>query len=149
MGVGSPEPCLVGGNVMFFDGNDYIYNGTMTVTQGMFAPTGDTDTVEISVIPFLTTQGTNWAVRFSSAQLNVPLTPGVYENAVRLSGSANGHAGLEVIGDGRGCNTIAGRFQIEDYTITADTVSSLTATFEQHCEGGAPVLNGCIHYEAP
>ena len=51
-GVGSVAPCLVGGNVMFFDGNDYIYNGMLTVTQGAFtAPTATVSFASARRIP--------------------------------------------------------------------------------------------------
>ena len=79
-------------------------------------------------------------------QLGTALTPGVYEMAQRASFAQPGHPGIDIGGDGRGCNTITGRFQVKDYTRDATGVVSATISFEQHCEGGPSVLNGCIHY---
>jgi len=42
------------------------------------------------------------------------LAPGVYENAERASFRSPGHAGLDVFGNGRGCNTVAGRFVVDE-----------------------------------
>jgi hypothetical protein len=44
--------------------------------------------------------------------------------------------GLSVSGDGRGCNTLTGRFEVLEavYRSSGDVVS-FAADFEQHCEG--------------
>jgi hypothetical protein len=131
---------------MFFDGNDYIYSGMMTLTQGQFTASGAANRLAIHIEPSLQGQGLWWDTDFSSVQLNTSLTPGVYEMAQREPFAQPGHPGLEVTGDGRGCNTISGRFQIHDHTRDATGVVSATVSFEQHCEGGTAVLNGCIHY---
>ena len=70
-----------------------------------------------------------------------------HEMAERFPFEANGRPGLDVSGDGRGCNTLTGRFRITEATI-GPTVS-FTAAFEQHCEGGTAALRGCVHYQAP
>jgi hypothetical protein len=71
--------------------------------------------------------------------------PGVYEGAVRFPFQAAGQAGLSVYGDGRGCNTLTGRFEVLEATYgpTGDVIS-FAASFEQHCEGMAPALFGTI-----
>ena len=60
-----------------------------------------------------------------------------------------GTAGLDVSGDGRGCNTSTGTLTIHKITFdTAGKVATLDASFVQHCEGEAPALRGRIHYYA-
>jgi hypothetical protein len=57
------------------------------------------------------------------------------------------HAGLDVSGDGRGCNTSVGTLNIDAITFdAAGNVTGLSATFDQQCEGGTPALHGTIHY---
>jgi hypothetical protein len=146
-GVGNPATCLTGGNVMYFDGNDYIYNGMLTVTQGTWTGSAGKQSLAIHLVPSGQSQGAWWDLDFSSAQLGTNLTPGVYDMAEREPFASPGHPGMEVTGDGRGCNTITGRFQIEDLVSdTSGNVTSATVTFEQHCEGGTAALNGCVHY---
>ncbi|TMF34434.1 MAG: choice-of-anchor D domain-containing protein [Chloroflexi bacterium] len=69
------------------------------------------------------------------------LVPGTYENAERASFASPGHPGLDVYGDGRGCNTVSGRFTVHEATWGLDGKPTVfSATLEQHCEGGAPAL---------
>ena len=144
-GVGSDTPCLAGGNVVFFDGDstDYIHPGTETITAGTFSATGSANTVDLSVTP---SAGGWWYLDFSSAQLGQALAAQVYDDAQRAPFASPGHPGLEISGSGRGCNTLTGAFQVEDLQWNGSTLASFTATFEQHCEGGAAALRGCIHY---
>lgn len=63
--------------------------------------------------------------------------------------SATGVAGLDVFGDGRGCNTVTGELTITKLARGTDgAVKAFAATFVQHCEGGGPALHGTIHYYA-
>ncbi|MGW7268530.1 hypothetical protein [Streptomyces sp. NPDC054842] len=63
--------------------------------------------------------------------------------------SGDGVAGLDVHGDGRGCNTTTGEFTVTKLARDGDgTVTALAATFVQHCEGAEPALRGTIHYYA-
>src|SRR5205807_117490 len=59
--------------------------------------------------------------------------------------------GLDINGDGRGCNQVYGQFAIAH--ITADATSAITvldATFTQQCQSPtAPALTGRIQYQAP
>jgi hypothetical protein len=148
-GVGSAAACAVGGTVMMLDGqNDYIFSGTETVRAGTFgASVASPSSIEISVTPGDAMQGAFWYLTFSSDQLGQPLATQTYEMAERAPFASPGHPGLDVEGDGRGCNTLTGRFQIEDLALTGSVLTAFTATFEQHCEGGSGVVRGCIHYQ--
>lgn len=87
-----------------------------------------------------------WNLNFASAT-GAPLTPGVYLNAKRFA--EPGSPGLDVFGDGRGCNMVSGSFEVIQAAFgPADTLLSFEATFEQHCEGAAPALRGRIRYNA-
>jgi hypothetical protein len=89
-----------------------------------------------------------WYVDFAAAGA-VPLTVGIYEGAVRFPFQASNQPGLSVGGDGRGCNTLTGRFEVLEavYGATGDVVS-FAADFEQHCEGAPPALVGSVHFNA-
>lgn len=148
-GVGSPAPCEIGGNVLFFDGDpfDFIHPGTDTIQLGSWnASVTNGEYLTINVYPADSSQGGWWSTVFSSAALDQPLQAQVYDGAERAAFAPPGHPGLDVYGDGRGCNTVAGRFQVFDVQISGDTVNAFTATFEQACEGGSTKLRGCVHY---
>jgi hypothetical protein len=75
------------------------------------------------------------------------LVPGTYTGATRLSGTT---PGIEVTGDGRGCNQDFGTFTV--YEIASDnhgTLTRLNATFSQTCESlNAAPLVGFIRFNA-
>ena len=86
---------------------------------------------------------------FFSAPAGQPLVPGTYESAQRSDFRAAGHPGIDVFGDSRGCNTVAGRFIIDDATYDAQgNVLTFSARFEEHCEGMNPALFGEISYNS-
>jgi hypothetical protein len=148
-GVGSASPCLAGGNTIFFDGDagNYIFSGIQTITQGTWSITRSSSEVHVSVRPSDSKQGDWWDLYFDASKLTPSmLTTQVYENAERWPFQSPGHPGLDVSGDGRGCNTVTGRFEVEDLQGPTSAPSSFTATFEHHCEGGASALRGCVHF---
>lgn len=77
------------------------------------------------------------------------LEPGEYEGAQRASFREAGRPGIDVSGDGRGCNQVEGRFTVLDIAATGDTVDRLHVLYEQHCEGGVAALFGEIRYRVP
>jgi hypothetical protein len=63
------------------------------------------------------------------------LAPGVYTDAQRASFRTAGHPGIEITGEGRGCNDDAGEFEVRDVGYDAGgQVTRLWAVFEQRCE---------------
>ena len=77
------------------------------------------------------------------------LTTGEYEGAQRFAFHSPTRPGLDVFGDGRGCNIVAGRFLVSDITFAANgSVQTLAVDFEQHCEGAAPALYGSVRYNS-
>jgi hypothetical protein len=85
----------------------------------------------------------NWTALIGAPNGQV-LQPRTYDTA--RFGDAT-HAGLDVFGDGRGCNQSSGTLTIDSITFDPQgNVESLGATFEQHCENVAPALHGIIHH---
>jgi hypothetical protein len=122
-------------------GQSYLF----TTADGAFGASASADTVEIS---FHTPAFEHFFTLDFSASPN-PLLPGSYAGAQRYPFEVNA-PGLSVFGDGRGCNTLTGSFEVKE--ITTDGTGALTsfwATFEQHCEGGAPALFGDLRFRVP
>jgi hypothetical protein len=90
-----------------------------------------------------------WSVDLRAPQ-GQPLALGSYIRAVRAPFQPAGSPGLSVTGDGRGCNTLTGKFDIDalSYSTRGDLLV-FQATFEQHCEGGPAALFGRIRVEIP
>lgn len=77
------------------------------------------------------------------------LEPTLYPGATRFPFQDPGVPGLAIYGDGRGCNTDTGSFEVKEIAYGAyDEIYAFRATFEQHCEGGTPALRGEIRYNA-
>jgi hypothetical protein len=91
---------------------------------------------------------THWWYVNIAAPAGQPLTVGSYTGAFRAPFRPDGSPGLDVYGDGRGCNTLTAQFDVNDiqYAPTGELLV-FDATFEQHCEGGTPALFGRIRIE--
>jgi hypothetical protein len=90
--------------------------------------------------------GDFWNLSFAAADSGT-LTVGTYENAQRSADAT--HPGLDVGGQGRGCNTATGRFVISEIERDLNgNVTTLALAFEQHCEGGPAALFGEVRYQA-
>ena len=92
-----------------------------------------------------------WYMNFNTYHVTGQnLVPGFYDNAQRAPFAATGHPGIDVFGDGRGCNTITGNFTVHEANFDTSSspakVLNFTASFEQHCEGGTSALLGTIYY---
>jgi hypothetical protein len=150
MGVGSTAPCDPHSDALFFDGQGYIFTGTQVVTVGAFSGTAGSGSpptlVSIGVMPTLSSQGRWWTADFA-APTGQPLREQVYPMAERYPFMPPGVAGLDVTGDGRGCNRSSGRFQVHRLVVTNGQVDAFTATFEQFCEQvPTNVLRGCVKF---
>lgn len=76
---------------------------------------------------------------------NAEIQPGAYEGATRFPFQSIENPGLSFSGNGRGCNTLTGRFEVYDVAYDGGgTPTALSASFEQHCEGNVPALRGNI-----
>ncbi len=87
-----------------------------------------------------------WSASLKAAGAGT-LAVGTYEDAHRLGDAT--YPGLDVAGQGRGCNMSSGRFVIGELERDgAGNVTTLAVSFEQHCEGGPAALFGEIRYLA-
>ena len=95
------------------------------------------------------THGTDFSLDLVAPQGDV-LLPGVYENAQRYPFQASTRPGLSLSGDGRGCNTLTGRFTVYDMAVGANgVIDRFSATYEQHCEGAVAAAVGQISINQP
>jgi hypothetical protein len=76
------------------------------------------------------------------------LEPGMYSDLQRAPFHDPAKGGLDWSGEGRGCNTLTGWFDVDSVTYLEDALAAVDLRFEQHCEGGAPALHGTIHWRS-
>ncbi len=133
--------------MMTSDAGDYIGQGLYyfySLSDGTFSGNGSPKTAVIS----FRTPGYNhyWNLSFASPT-NGSLSVGTYLGAQRFASGSS--PGLEISGDGRGCNGLTGNFEIKEISYGPNNaILSFWAAFEQHCEGGAPALKGEIRFNA-
>ncbi|WP_329334106.1 hypothetical protein OG866_12020 [Streptomyces sp. NBC_00663] len=78
------------------------------------------------------------------------LAPGTYTGATRYPFNEPTEPGLDLSGNGRGCNTLTGEFTITDVEFGPQGyVEKLDASFVQHCEGGSTAARGEVHIANP
>jgi hypothetical protein len=82
----------------------------------------------------------SWQAQFSGP-FGVPLRTGTYEGATR-AGFNSSSPGLSISGQGRGCNTISGRFVIHDIDLQNNRVNRFHASYVQRCDGQPGLLSG-------
>ena len=124
-------------------GLEHLFMSSSSAIQGFLPQGGDTFRADIN-------QGTrHWGVSMSSPR-GVPLAVGAYTGAVRSAFRPDGTPGLDVSGEGRGCNTLTGQFNVTEIAYSPyNELMLFAATFEQHCEGAVPALFGRIRVEIP
>jgi hypothetical protein len=103
-----------------------------------------------SVTVFFANPPTNyWGLSFASAD-QTPLAPGTYDGATRYPfNTGTGWPGIDIVGNGSGCNNENGSFVIHEIVYgPGSTISIFHASFEQSCEGFYPPLKGEIFFNA-
>src|SRR5262249_62435249 len=111
---------------------DYVGGGqtvTYTDADGAFTASGiGANTVEFS---FTSSDSAHfWYVDLAAVR-DQPVVPGMYEGATRYPFQSPTHAGLDISGDGRGCNESTGRFVVLEASFDAGgNVLSFAADFE-------------------
>jgi hypothetical protein len=123
---------------------DYIGQGLeylITLSDATLTPSSSAN-----VVSFFINNGNDWGTDFAGPT-TARLARGAYENAQRYPFQPAGTPGLSVSGDGRGCNTLTGNFQVLQAGYNSSNVlQSFAANFEQHCEGAASALFGWLRY---
>ena len=78
------------------------------------------------------------------------LVPGIYSGATRFATASS--PGLDLGGEGRGCNQVGGDFIVYEIALepgaSSPRLGKLAATFRHFCEGVPPVLYGSILYNS-
>ena len=78
-----------------------------------------------------------------------PLTVGTYLGATRWPFNGPGEPGLDVSGNGAGCNTLTGEFTVHEISYNGEgELTRIWADFEQHCEGAPEALYGTVDFRA-
>ena len=152
----TPAPIPVTGDVLSMTSQpgDYIGQGrsrTMTPPAWRFLANqaNGPDSVTVSVETVDSANFTRWTV-WLAAPRGQSLQPGTYVNATRAAFRTGSAPGIDVFGDGRGCNNVYGSFTVTQLTLDQQgNVLAFAATFEQHCEQPtAPSLRGLIRVGA-
>ena len=91
--------------------------------------------------------GDRWSLSFA-APTGQPLVVGDYPGAARMQDAEV--PGLDVNGNGRGCNTVVGSFRVTDAVYGLNGyVQTFAVSFEQHCDGDAAALRGQVRIDNP
>jgi hypothetical protein len=126
-------------------GIEQLYTSADSTISGSLPRGGDYFNASVIQGPY-----THWWYVNIAAPPGQPLALGSYTGAVRAAFRPPGTPGIDVFGDGRGCNTITGQFDVNELSYTpAGDLLVFDATFEQHCEGGPAALFGRIRIENP
>jgi hypothetical protein len=141
--VSAPAPNVT----MISEAGDYIGEGQLrhyTSANATFISNVPQAGTYISVHVNPTAGGGGWYLDFA-APLGEPLVTGTYLNAQRAAFRTGTAPGLDIGGQGRGCNTVSGSFTV--YAVEFSEAGALlhfSATYEQHCEGGPAALRGAV-----
>jgi hypothetical protein len=147
-GAAAAPPASV---TMFSESGDYIGGGLQRtfdtgVAGDLVAASVDAGGQSLGVSVSGGPYGDSYGMSFVAP--SGPLVPGVYTGAQRSPFREPGRPGMEVTGDGRGCNTLSGNFEVRDLARAADgSVERAWVVYEQHCDGG-PALFGEVRVGA-
>ncbi len=134
--------------VTIVGGGDYVGGSTSRLYRAdvdSFGVSGTADRLQISVQH---SAPNSWFYVTLSAPTGQVLAPGTYENAARSA--TPGAPGIDVFGEGRGCNTVSGRFVVRDVHVGGDgVIDRFSGTYESHCEGGVLSTIGEISVNEP
>jgi len=134
--IGDQGDYISGGEAMFFTPVDGVFTASANYGNGVS-------------LTFRTPTYAHWWSLDFAAPNNQVLSVGKYTGAARFPFQASNQPGLDVSGDGRGCNTLKGSFEVKEIKYgSAGAVTSFWATYEQHCEGSVPAARGEIRYNA-
>ncbi len=90
-------------------------------------------------------EGDAWWTFDAASPTGTQFGPGTYRHAQRFPFQDEKSPGLDLSGDGRGCNTLTGKFEV--YQAKFDDLGNpvkLDMSFVQHCEGGTAAAHGDV-----
>jgi VCBS repeat-containing protein len=93
----------------------------------------------------ITAPGQSWTLSFAAPSPGW-LVPGTYTGATRWPFQAPGTPGLDVSGDGRGANMVAGQFTVTQAVYASGNVVSFAASFTQYGDGSTSALTGQVDF---
>jgi hypothetical protein len=126
-------------------GAEELYTATSSFIDGSLPQGGSTFNARVVQGNYV-----DWWYVTIAAPIGQPLAVGSYTGAVRAAFRPAGAPGLDINGNGRGCNTLTGKFDVTALAFSSyGEVSLFDATFEQHCEGGSTALIGRVRLEIP
>lgn len=130
---------------MVSDAQDYIGQGQDRIFYtGSGSVSGDASFLTVSVSGG--NLGDYYRMQFAPAP-GEQLQASSYEDAVRATSRESGIPGIDIFGDGRGCNRVSGRFEVKEMGLAPDgIVQSLWILYEHHCEGHLAALFGEVRY---
>lgn len=127
------------GESAFFDRNDGYFRVGQNYNNG--------NTISVDFYDYYLGGDNSWSLSLAAPN-NTPLIAGSYEGATRFPFQNPSQPGLDFTGNGRGCNTSTGRFNVQEITYDAyNELSRFKANFEQHCEGAEPALFGQVEFD--
>jgi len=92
-----------------------------------------------------------WSLHFSGLNRGF-IKRGEYNNARKYSKDLGKEPGLSIVGQGRNCRTISGRFTVHEIEYSKDfrRVDKLAVDFEQTCTDRSPsgILKGVVRYNS-
>jgi hypothetical protein len=99
-------------------------------------------TGELTIMADGGTYGDSFRLDFAAPRGRT-LAPGVYDRAQRVPFREDGHPGIEITGEHRGCSAVTGRFEVKSFDVTPDGhLERLWIVYEHHCEGGGRAMFG-------
>jgi len=132
-------------NAFVIAGNDSVYSGAPIEILGGMGWTVSSSNVIDGGPAYVDVGIDGWDIELSTVALGRALEVGTYQGVERAGFETAGHAGLAVSGNGTSCDTVTGEFSVLALAASSSgTVIGLSATFEQHCNGGSTFNYGCV-----
>jgi hypothetical protein len=99
-------------------------------------------------VSFGATTPTHWWYTTLAAPTGGTLVPGTTYPTARFADAL--HAGLDVGGDGRGCNQATGSMTVTELTVDPATsaLTALAVTYSESCEGTMPAVTGEMRWHS-
>lgn len=129
------------GVILFSQPGDYIGGGGGQQQTATVTASGSDTLLKLSFLGFNAT--------FKPPAGQRLMTGMRFPGATRYPFNSSTRPGLDVSGNGRGCNTLTGWFEVKEALYDgAGQPARLAIDFKQNCEGGAAALIGAIRYNS-